>query len=126
MVYVLSKVMDFLKVRPRSKYRIEAADDGLRCSGTKEGTQTISWDSIVEISGLKRDQVTTDLTCLAIRYFSNGEKTVEINEDMEGFENAVRELERRKFLRADWRKFVTLPPFQTRRFVLFNSSSKSY
>jgi hypothetical protein len=121
----LVALIDFLKIRPRSEYHVEATREGLRCSGSREGVFTINWGNILEIEGFKRDRVTTDLICLAIRYYEGGGKTVEINEDMEDFDDAVTGLERQEFLGSNWQKFVTLPPFQARRVVLF-TASKTY
>src|SRR5215470_15996451 len=93
-------IIELMRIRPRRKQRIEPTADGIRCFGTKEGgVLTVMWDSIFEIEGLKRDRITTDLICLIIKY--PGEEQImeiEINEDIEGFDDVVKELERRKFL----------------------------
>jgi hypothetical protein len=109
---------------PRSKYRLEATDRELCCCGSKEGTRAIKWESILEIQGFKRDQITTDLLCLTINYRDGAENAVEINEEMDGFADAEKVLARLGFLRSDWRKLVVLPPFQSRKFVLFSASKK--
>jgi hypothetical protein len=108
----------------RTEIRIEATEGGLRCFDARESARTIRWGSIQEIEGFKRDRITTDLICLLIRYVDGAEQTVEINEDMEGFGGAASELERRNFLKSSWREYVTLPPFQQRKFVLFTSAKR--
>jgi hypothetical protein len=108
----------------RNGIHLHVTADGLCCFDPGEGPRTISWESIQQIEGFKRDQITSDLICLLIRYDDGAEKTVEINEDMEGFGVVESELERRKFLKSSWREYVTLPPFQQRKFVLFTSAAR--
>jgi hypothetical protein len=114
---MLRKILSLLKIQPRSVYRIEAMTDGLRCSGSEEGAYIIKWGSIQKIEGFKRDQVTTDLICLAITYYDEAEKFIEINEEMQGFNEAVEELERLNFLKPNWSG--NLQPFQSHMFTLF-------
>ena len=84
----------------------------------------IRWSSIQEIEGFKKNLITTDLICLLIKYEEDSEKVMEINEDIKGFLDVERELQRRGFLRPNWREWVTLPPFQERRFLLFTSAAR--
>ena len=111
-------------MRKRWDVRIEASESGLHVLASREGAWTIPWESITEIEGFKRDRITTDLICLLIRYDDGAEQAVEINEDMEGFSGAASELERRSLLKPTWREYVTLPPFEERRFVLFTSAKR--
>src|SRR5262249_35173292 len=102
-----------------AQIRVEAAEEGLRCFVSGEETHAIRWSDIREIEGFKRDLITTDLICLLIKYDDGSPKAVELNEDMNGFGGLVSELEHRSFLKSSWREYVTLPPFQPCRFVLF-------
>jgi hypothetical protein len=113
-------------MRDVRKSRLEVTEVGLRCFGAAKGAWMIRWSSIQEIEGFKRDLITTDLICLLIKYEEDSEKVmeIEINEDIEGFLDVERELQRRGFLGSSWREWVTLPPFQERRFLLFTSAAR--
>jgi hypothetical protein len=116
---------DWFKIQSPADCRIETTGEGLCCVDSGNGTRTVLWSSIIEIAGFKRDRVTTDLICLAIKFWDKAERVVEINEDMDGFDRAIAALGQEGYLKADWREFVTLPSFDTRRFILW-ASSKSY
>ncbi|WP_157235132.1 hypothetical protein [Methylosinus sp. LW4] len=102
--------------------RVELTGEGLRCCDARDGEHLIKWESLQTIEGFKRDQITTDLICLAITYYNETEKIAEINEDMKGFFEAASELERQRFLEPNWWKLVNSQPFQVQKFVLFTSS----
>ena len=106
---------------PNRQERLEALESGLHIFASRGRAWTIPWESIQQIEGFKRDLLTTDLICLLIRYDDGADLMMEINEDVEGFLDVERELQRRGFLRSSWREWVTLPPFQERRSLLFTS-----
>jgi hypothetical protein len=123
--------MKLLRLRRRSspapgdEHRLEASAEGFYYLGSGKRAQTVNWSGVLEIDGFKRDQITADLICLTIKYNDGEDRIVEINEEMRGFCDVVSALEGQGFLRPTWRKVVILPPFDTRRFVLFTSSKKS-
>lgn len=61
-----------------------------RSSANEIGEIVVPWQDIIQIQAFKRDLYAVDLICLANQLIGN--KTVEINEEMDGWESLVNEL----------------------------------
>ena len=88
--------------------------------GTERGEMVLAWKDTISITAFKRDLYTVDLICLAIRLEEN--KTVEINEDMDGWESLVKQLPVylagcRKL--EEWFDTVAFPAFKPNPTVIF-------
>ncbi|HEY0131529.1 MAG TPA: hypothetical protein VGB57_08990, partial [Allosphingosinicella sp.] len=75
------------------------------------------FDEILRATAFKRDEVTTDLLCVEIE-LGNGE-SIELNEDVIGFDEWLRRVDALPGVDPDWRGKVTQPPFARNETVLF-------
>lgn len=74
------------------------------------------------VTAYKRDLYTVDMLCLLIQAVST---TVEINEEMDGYEAVVARLEARADLQPEWRLGVLFPPFEANHTILFERAAAS-
>src|SRR5437588_9509851 len=118
---LISKLLEPLRDNKRSG-RIEAEEEVFKAIYPKDGKFQIRWNQIVRIVAIKRDLVTTDLVCFQIYYDADVQRVVEINEEMEGFEDFARTLVARNMIESGWRQFVVKPAFEPNTTVLFEVS----
>ena len=79
-----------------------------------------SWREVSRILGFKRDLYSVDMICIA---FVLRDTTVEINEEMEGFESIVRGFEAHfPGLKTEWWNTVAFPPFATNWTTIWEGS----
>jgi len=78
----------------------------------QETAADFAWSAVRGIRAFKRDLAIVDLVCLAFDLDTG--VTVEVNEEMVGFEVLVEALPARfPAMDAQWREHVVLPPFAT-------------
>jgi hypothetical protein len=78
----------------------------------ESGNESFSWDDVEKVKTFKRDLYTVDLICLYFECKNN--KGFEINEEMEGWEELIKQLH--DYLPGckkweEWFMAVFLPPF---------------
>jgi hypothetical protein len=76
----------------------------------------INLDAITQVTFFKRDELTTDLICCAVR--CDGADII-FHEDMPGWDDLIRQLERLPQFRTEWFAEVSQPPFATSETVAF-------
>ena len=84
------------------------------------GEIVIAWQEVVRIEVFKRDLYVVDLICLSL--FLSDNKSVEIDEEMEGWDSVVDKLPEylpgcQKF--AEWFQVVAIPAFKTNDTVIY-------
>lgn len=80
----------------------------------------IAWQDVVRIEVFKRDLYVVDLICVSLLLRDN--KSVEINEEMEGWDSVVDKLPEylpgcQKF--EEWFQMVAFPAFKTNSTVIY-------
>lgn len=97
----------------RGDIRISVEDDGFRVIKETKVLSSTNWAAVKNVTAYKRDAFATDLICVAIR---DGEHTIEVNEEMEGWRQLLEILPMKLHgfpLRGAWEMKVALPPFAT-------------
>lgn len=89
------------------------------------GEIVVAWQDVVRVEAFKRDLYSVDLICLAILL---GDKTVEINEEMDGWESLVDKLPEylpgcQKF--EQWFLVVAFPAFRPNFTVIYQRDEKN-
>lgn len=110
--------------RRRSVFKILHHPNGMKLSWltneSEAGEKVVAWEETVKIEAFKRDLYSVDLMCLAVLCKDN--TTVEIDEEMEGWESLVEKLP--EYLRgckkfADWFEAVAFPAFKPNLTVIY-------
>ena len=73
---------------------------------------SVVWTEVREIVAFKRDLLTVDLICLGFRA-DESECWFEVDEECDGYEELITEVECRFEIESDWRSNVALPAFDT-------------
>lgn len=82
---------------------------------------SVVFDEVLEITAFKRDLLTTDIVCFAIKTYHKGRITVvEINEEMPGFDTLSEKLSSLPGYVSNWRQLVVEPAFKENRTVIFS------
>ena len=109
--------------RAETRREIVCGPDGVKVHGaileSGAGSATFSWDLVLRVQTFKRDLFAVDLICLAIEM---PEGCVEIDEEMQGWDELLKELEQRLpgFPRwEEWWSTVAFPPFATNQAELW-------
>ena len=111
--------------RPRTVFTIYHNQNALTLSwrgpSHDNGDFVVAWRDTVRIEVFKRDLWAVDLICLTI--VLNDNKTLEVNEEMDGWESLVDKLPEhlpgcRKF--EDWFETVAFPAFKTNLTVIYS------
>lgn len=80
----------------------------------------VRWDDVTRIVTFKRDLITVDLLCL---HFDTALGTVEINEELQGYDAVEVEMERRFAVATDWKLRVLFPAFTTNEEAIYDRAS---
>jgi hypothetical protein len=80
------------------------------------------FDEVVRATAFKRDELTTDLLCVEIEV-ANG-RSIELHEDLGGFEEWLGRVDSLPGVDPDWRGKVIQPPFARNETALFTSQSR--
>ena len=88
------------------------------------GEIVVAWADVIKIEAFKRDLLTVDLICLTISLRNN--KTLELNEEMEGWELLVNQLP--EYLPgcqtfAEWFLVVAFPAFKPNLTVIYSRNA---
>lgn len=73
---------------------------------------SVVWTDVREIVAFKRNLLTVDLICFGFRV-DESECCLEVDEECDGYEELVTEVERRFEIESDWWSKVAFPPFET-------------
>lgn len=112
-----------LRARAGRKARIVAGAAGLSIEFPRRLVATrrfLDWNDIERVEAFKRDLLTTDLICLKVRA---AERSIEVNEEMEGWDELVAQLPERLPGALSWEKLflaVVKPAFAECRTVVFD------
>ena len=110
--------------RRRTIFTVFHHANGMKLSwvsfGRDRGEKVVAWQDVVRIDAFKRDLYVVDLMCLTLRFKDN--KTVDIDEEMEGWESLVEKLPEylpgcREF--AEWFEVVAFPAFKPNLTVIY-------
>lgn len=96
---------------------ISCSDEGFAVATGGRTVLVARFDEIVRALSFKRDELVTDLVCVEIE-LADG-RTIELHEEIAGFDGWVRRLEALPGAEADWRSRVIQPPFARNETVLF-------
>lgn len=101
-----------------SSDKISANDDGFTLPQTEK---QVPWSNLMQVESYKRDFLTTDLICLELTFAVNGGLVkTEIDEEMEGYDGFVREMELHiSVLEKKWKETVMKPAFAKNRIVVY-------
>jgi hypothetical protein len=79
----------------------------------------IPFSQVTRVSAFKRDLGTVDLICFEIEV--RGEKPLEVNEEMGGFEDLVARFAKDPKFDKHWRERVVKPAFATNRATILST-----
>ncbi|HWZ90440.1 MAG TPA: hypothetical protein VNW92_16365 [Polyangiaceae bacterium] len=96
---------------------------------TEDGFETVTtepahirWGDVFRITAFKRDEITSDLLCLAFEAHSLPSGThVEVNEEVPGFDAVVALMMKHLPIDPKWRHSVLLPPFAANQTVIYQT-----
>ncbi len=114
--------------RRRTIYKIFHNANAMRVSWlgleNDRGEIVIGWQDVVKIEAFKRDLYAVDLICLSL--LLRDDKSVEINEEMEGWDSVVAKLPEyvrgcQKF--SEWFEVVAFPAFKANKTAIYQRTS---
>jgi hypothetical protein len=110
---------DELPAEPPPAPDILLTDDGFTV-----GARTVRWSAVTRVTTYKIDFFAVDCICLSFEL--DGEPTLELTEESNGFNDFMDELhERFPTIPADWYATVMQPPFARNEAVLFTRETTS-
>jgi hypothetical protein len=121
---VVERQKSYRQGRRRTVYKIFHNANAMKVSwrGVENDTGeiVIAWQDVVRVEVFKRDLYVVDLICVSLLLRDN--KSVEINEEMEGWDSVVDKLPEylpgcQKF--AEWFQVVAFPAFKTNDTVIY-------
>ena len=121
---VVERQKSYRRGRRRTVYKIFHNANAMKVSWlgleNDRGEIVIAWQDVVRLKVFKRDLYVVDLICLSVLLRDN--RSVEINEEMEGFESVVDKLPEylpgcQKF--EDWFQVVAFPAFKANDTVIY-------
>lgn len=99
--------------RKRVPTRIAVDDTGVTLFAGMDATARFEWRQVAAIRAWKWDLFTTDCICLGFD-LEDGETTVCVQEELDGYTNLVEEMERRcAGFKPGWWQAVAFPAFET-------------
>lgn len=100
--------------------RILVDGDGFIVTGVEAQARSITLDDIQEVTFFKRDEWTTDLICCDVVVRTDaGIVTWFLHEELPGWEDLIRLLERLPGFDRTWRNKVAWPAFADNRTLVF-------
>ena len=121
---VVERQKSYRQGRRRTVYKFFHNANGMKVSWLSvendRGEIVIAWQDVVRIEVFKRDLYVVDLICVSLLLRDN--KSVEINEEMEGWDSVVDKLPEylpgcKKF--EEWFQMVAFPAFKTNSTVIY-------
>lgn len=93
--------------------RVAVDDAGVTLFAGPDATERFEWRQVAAIRAWKWDLLTTDCVCLGID-LEDGETTVCVHEELDGYKTLAEEMERRYVgFTPDWWQAVAFPAFET-------------
>ncbi len=96
--------------------KLTLIDDGFTIAGDRTGY--VRWDEITQISAYKVDLYTYDQVCIGIHTFKSA-NCIELQEEWDGYNLVVAEIERRFCIADGWWQKVAFPAFRENYMVLY-------
>lgn len=112
----------YIEWRQRNVSTLETGHESFRVRQAGS-VRDVSWDSISAVSAFKRDLLTVDCLCLLVE---GSEGAMEVDEQMQGFEDWLRTLENRLHIDGQWRLHVLFPAFEPRFTEIYRRDPSSF